>query len=150
MGKLKRSALLICIGAAIWSGAVTAQSIMDYMKQDGLIADDRPAGFKDAKSAAAAIAKDPAYTKFDSPLIEATGITQYVNKSQPWTMWWVFGPKSMAYPAVVRRRVVNLGTYAETRTSVLCDAAKTACDAMRQRFDAMDHVCGKSTPACKH
>jgi hypothetical protein len=120
------------------------------MKQDGLVVDDQPMGFKDARSAAAAIAKDPNYVKLDMPGLAATGVTQYENKSQPWTRWWVFGPKSTAYPAVVRRHVVNLGSYAETRTSVLCDASKSACDAMQQRFDAMDHVCGKGVPACKH
>jgi hypothetical protein len=123
---------------------------MDYVKQDGLIVDDVPMGFKDAKSAAEIMAKDPHYARFHVPLVEAMGIIQYTNESQPLTLWWVFGPESMAYPTVVRRRTINRGVYIENRTSIMCEASASACEAIRQRFDATDHLCGKAVAACRH
>lgn len=143
----KISSALIC--ACLSLGAY-AQEIMDYIKQDGLIVDDTPLGFQSAKDALDKISKDPSFVRGGSPQMEATGIDQYSKKSERWTFWWAFGPKSGFYPALVRRRVVNLDGYAEVRTAILCSASKQACDEIRARFDAMDHVCGMALPACKH
>lgn len=145
-----RRALAGVMACVFLAGSAYAQEIMDYIKQDGLIVDDTPLGFQSAKEAAEKIPQNPDFVLSSSPQIEAAGIRQYSRKAERWTSWWVFGPTSGFYPALVRRRVVNLDKYAEVRTTILCSASKQACDEIRARFDTMDHVCGAALPACKH
>ena len=145
--KLAVAGVVLCSG---WSWCVQAQEMMDYLKQDGLIADDTPLGFKSAKEASDKIPKDASFSRRNAPQMEAAGITEYSRQSERWTSWWVFARNSPFYPSVVRRRVVNLGDHAEVRTSILCSASKQSCDEITARFDAMDHVCGAALPSCKH
>ena len=51
---------------------------------------------------------------------------------------WSFAPSSSpAYPAVVKREVVQKGPMAAVKTSVLCEAAKQPCDDLVRTFAEM-------------
>jgi hypothetical protein len=51
---------------------------------------------------------------------------------------WSFAPSSSAaYPAVVKREIVQRGPMASVKTSVLCEAAKQPCDDLVRVFAEM-------------
>jgi len=52
---------------------------------------------------------------------------------------WSFAPASdPAYPAVVKREVVQTGTVIEMKMSVLCGASKPACDNLVRQFEQLN------------
>jgi hypothetical protein len=53
--------------------------------------------------------------------------------------FWSFAPKTNpAYPAAVKRRIVQEGDDLKIQMDVLCQAAKEPCDALVRDFQAMN------------
>ena len=53
---------------------------------------------------------------------------------------WSFVPKGHpAYPAVVRRQVIQKGGGLYVNTNVLCEASKTSCDKLVTEFQALNN-----------
>jgi len=52
---------------------------------------------------------------------------------------WSFAPKGhAAYPAVVKRKVVDENGMVSIKTDVICEARKAACDALVREFMQMN------------
>lgn len=52
---------------------------------------------------------------------------------------WSFAPKGhAAYPAVVKRKIVEKNGMVSIKTDVICEATKTACDALVREFMQMN------------
>ena len=52
---------------------------------------------------------------------------------------WSFAPKGhAAYPAVVKRTVVQDSVGVSIKTDVICEATETACDALVRQFTQMN------------
>jgi hypothetical protein len=52
---------------------------------------------------------------------------------------WSFAPQGhAAYPAVVKRKVVEKDGMVSIKTDVICEATKTACDALVREFMQMN------------
>lgn len=61
-----------------------------------------------------------------------------VDESANYTMW-SFAPKAhAAYPAVVKRKVVEENGMVSIKTDVICEARKAACDALVREFMQMN------------
>ena len=69
------------------------------------------------------------------------------SEQRGWTMaedlanraiWSFVPPEDPAYPAVVRRRVVQQGTAVFVDAQLLCGATKPACDALLQEFQQLN------------
>lgn len=71
------------------------------------------------------------------------------SKQRGWTVaedltnraiWSFVPPEDPAYPAVVRRRVVQRGAAVFIDAQLLCGATKPVCDALLQEFQRMNEV----------
>jgi len=61
-----------------------------------------------------------------------------VDESAKYALW-SFAPKGhAAYPAVVKRKVVDENGMVSIKTDVICEARKAACDALVREFMQMN------------
>lgn len=52
---------------------------------------------------------------------------------------WTFSPATHpAYPAVVKRRIVDTGGEVQLRMAILCEAAQAACDQLKADYEALN------------
>jgi hypothetical protein len=70
--------------------------------------------------------------------ISVQGDWTIVDEPANYTLW-SFAPKGhAAYPAVVKRHVVQKDGVVSIKTDVICEATKTACDALVREFMQMN------------
>jgi hypothetical protein len=70
--------------------------------------------------------------------ISVQGTWTIVEETANYTLW-SFAPKGhAAYPAVVKRQVVQKDGMVSIKTGVICEATKTACDALVREFMQMN------------
>jgi ribonuclease HI len=70
--------------------------------------------------------------------ISVQGDWTIVDEPANYTLW-SFAPEGHAsYPAVVKRKVVEKDGTVSIKTDVICEASKTACDALVREFMQMN------------
>ena len=129
-------ALFVCIGAAV------ADEVGTDIPKSGPIAEQRSdIGYRTVAEALSALTNTPGLE------VANPGGWTIVTDNVHSTMWSFAPTNHAAYPAVVKRVVISKDGSVYVDMKVLCEAAKSACDALVRDFAALNERIKKDMQA---